>query len=176
MKITKINMNRNVSQKMRIYHRYLGFFLTGVMAVYATSGIVMIFRNTDAFKVSQQIETTVDKNLDAEQLGRALRIRRLAFERSEGTVQYFKEGTYDAATGAVDYTKKELPYLLDKMEHMHKATTDSPLFYLNIFFGLSLFFFVLSSFWMFMPGSTPFKKGLYFVLAGIVLTLLMIFL
>ena len=32
---------------MRVYHRYLGFFLAGIMAVYAISGIVMIFRDTD---------------------------------------------------------------------------------------------------------------------------------
>jgi hypothetical protein len=28
---------------MRMYHRYLGYFLAGVMAVYAISGIGMIF-------------------------------------------------------------------------------------------------------------------------------------
>ena len=32
---------------MRILHRYLGFFLAGIMAVYALSCTVMIFRDTD---------------------------------------------------------------------------------------------------------------------------------
>lgn len=32
---------------MRVYHRYLGFFLAGIMAVYAISGVVLIFRDTD---------------------------------------------------------------------------------------------------------------------------------
>ena len=38
-------MNRMTT--MRVYHRYLGFFLAGIMAVYATSRMVLIFRNTD---------------------------------------------------------------------------------------------------------------------------------
>ena len=34
-----------MNNKMRIFHRYLGFFLAGIMAVYALSGIVLIFRD-----------------------------------------------------------------------------------------------------------------------------------
>jgi hypothetical protein len=62
------------------------------------------------------------------------------------------------------------------MTKMHKATTKDPLYYLNIFFGFSLLFFVVSSFWMFMPKTSIFRKGLYFTLAGLVLTLIMLFL
>ncbi|MCB0637245.1 MAG: hypothetical protein KDC54_11540 [Lewinella sp.] len=167
-------MNRAFSQKMRVYHRYLGFFLVGIMAVYSISGLVMIFRNTDAFKVTRQVEDTVEPGLDADNLGRALRIRGLAFTGSQGEVQTFEQGTYNSSTGEVSYSRKELPFLLDQMTHMHKATTDSPMFFMNIFFGLSLFFFVLSSFWMFMPGSDVFKKGMYFVLGGVILTILMV--
>ena len=39
-----------MSKKARVWHRYLGFFLAGIMAVYAVSGVVMIFRNTDFLK------------------------------------------------------------------------------------------------------------------------------
>ena len=56
----------------------------------------------------------------------------------------------------------KLPILLQKMEKLHKATTESPLYYLNLFFGASLLFFVLSSFWMFTPKMPAFKKGMYF--------------
>ena len=87
----------------------------------------------------------------------------------------FPQGTYNKITGVADFKVKELPYLLNKMTKMHKATNKDPLYYLNIFFGLSLFFFVISSFYMFMPGTTIFKKGMYFTLAGIVLVLVMLF-
>ncbi len=36
--------------QMRVIHRYLGFFLVGIMAVYSLSGIVLIFRDTDFLK------------------------------------------------------------------------------------------------------------------------------
>ena len=67
-----------------------------------------------------------------------------------------------------------LPLLLDRMTHLHKAKSSDPLFFLNIFFGASLFFFVISAFWMFMPGTPIFKKGMYFAAGGIILVLLLL--
>lgn len=160
---------------MRVFHRYLGFFLAGIMAVYALSGIVLIFRDTDYLKQEKQYTKTVEAQLDAEALGKAIGIKRLSVERQEGSVLYFKEGQYDAATGEAQYALKKLPYVLDQMTHLHKAKSADPLYFLNIFFGLALLFFVISSFWMFMPHTSIFKKGLYFTLAGIVITLILLF-
>jgi hypothetical protein len=64
---------------------------------------------------------------------------------------------------------------MTKLTDLHKASTKQPLFFLNIFFGISLLFFVVSSFWMFLPGTATFKKGLYFALAGLILTLILIY-
>lgn len=164
-----------VSNRMRIYHRYLGFFLAGIMAVYALSGIVLIFRDTDFLKKTKLVEQQLKPGLTAEELGKAIRIRDLKIESVNGEVQIFKTGNYNTQTGAVSYTTKSLPFLIEKLNHLHKANTKQPLFYLNIFFGASLLFFVLSSFWMFMPKTTIFKKGLYFTLAGVVLTLILLF-
>lgn len=160
---------------MRIIHRYLGFFLAGIMAVYALSGIVMIFRNTDFLKNKIPVVQQFAANIPPNELGDKLKNRGLKVEKQENGIYYFKEGTYNSLTGEAKYVKKELPYLLGKMEHLHKATTNEPLYFLNIFFGGSLLFFVISSFWMFLPSTNTFKKGLYFTLAGIVLTLIMLF-
>jgi hypothetical protein len=163
-----------INQTMRTYHRYLGFFLAGIMAVYSISGIIMVFRNTDFLKNTIKIEKTLEPNLKPEQLNPILKMK-VNVEKIENGIVYFKGGQYNSETGEVKAEKKELPFILGKMEHLHKATTNDPLFYLNLFFGASLFFFVLSSFWMFLPGTKVFKKGLYFTLAGIVLTLIMLF-
>ncbi len=64
--------------------------------------------------------------------------------------------------------------MLQKLTQLHKASTKQPLFFLNVFFAASLLFFVISSFWMFMPKTSIFKKGLYFTLAGIALTLILL--
>ncbi|CAN5589965.1 hypothetical protein BH11BAC5_BH11BAC5_15900 [soil metagenome] len=165
-----------LSNSMRIYHRYLGFFLAGIMAVYAISGIILIFRDTNFLKQETLVQQQLQPGLTADALGKAIRMRDLKIESVTGDVQNFKQGTYNTATGAVSYTTKSLPKMIEKLTHLHKASTKDPLFYLNVFFGVSLLFFVLSSFWMFMPKTSIFKKGLYFTLAGVVLTIVMLFL
>lgn len=165
----------SINTTMRVYHRYLGFFLSGIMAVYALSGTVLIFRETDFLKSEKKIEKALPPDVKIEELGKALKIRDLKIDKEENGIMYFKNGTYNKETHVAQYTVKELPFILDKMTKLHKATTNQPLFFLNIFFGLSLLFFVLSSFWMFMPKTEIFKKGLYFTIAGVVLTLILLF-
>jgi len=168
-------MSEIKTQRMRIYHRYLGFFLAGIMAVYAISGIVLIFRDTDYFKVVKHFEKQLATNLTIEEIGKELRMRDLKIEKEDVVMLRFKQGTYNKSTGMAAYTTKELPYMLNKLTGLHKADTEKPLFFLNIFFGLSLLFFVISAFWMFFPGTSVFKKGMYFALAGVLLTLLLLF-
>lgn len=161
--------------RFRVIHRYLGFFLAGIMAMYSISGIVLIFRKTDFLKRDVAVEQQLAVNLNTSEIGKALKIKDFKAERMEGTTIYFANGQYDATTGSATIIKKELPYLLNKMTHLHKATTNDPLYYLNIFFGLSLLFFVISSFWMFRPSTDIFRKGMYFTIGGILLTLLLLF-
>ena len=168
-------MSQIKTQKMRVYHRYLGYFLAGIMAVYSISGLILIFRDTDFLKSEKLIERQLPTHIKNEELGKELRMRNFKIEKEEGDIITFSQGTYNKATGVAKYTSKELPYVVEKLTHLHKASTKDPLFFLNVFFGLSLLFFVVSSFWMFLPGTTIFKKGLYFALAGVILTLILIF-
>jgi uncharacterized iron-regulated membrane protein len=160
---------------MRILHRYLGYFLSGIMAVYALSGIVLIFRDTDFLKTDQQFEEKLAPQLSNEELGKELRYRDFKVTKEEGDIVSYENGTYNKKTGVANYTEKDLPYVLNKLTHLHKASTDDPLYYLNIFFGCSLLFFVISAFWMYMPKTTIFKKGILFALGGVVLTLILLF-
>ena len=167
--------NRKLSNNVRVYHRYLGFFLAGIMAMYAVSGIVMIYRNTDTFKIEKKVEKNLEKDLSAEELGKTLRFRNFKADRVEANKIYFRDGVYDKTSGVASYSQKELPFILKEMTGIHKATTDRPLYYLNIFFGISLLFFVLSAFWMFLPKTPIFRKGMLFTLAGIALTIALLF-
>lgn len=160
---------------MRVLHRYLGFFLAGIMAVYALSGVVLVFRKTDLLKREVPVVTTLATNLSTAEVGKALKIKNFSPTVTTDQQLVFPGGSYDPATGAAVYTKKELPYLLGKMTKLHKATTNDPLYFLNIFFGVALLFFVLSSFWMFRPATDIFRKGMYWTVGGIVLTLLLLF-
>jgi hypothetical protein len=166
----------NWHSSMRIWHRYLGFFLAGIMFIYALSGVLMIFRQTDFLKQEKKIERILSPNMPVADLGKEIGIRDLKIDTESGDIQTFKQGSYNKTSGAVSYTTKKLPRMLERMTQMHKATSKDPLYFLNIFFGFSLLFFVVSSFWMFMPKTSIFRKGLYFTLAGLVLTLIMLFL
>ncbi len=163
-----------VRTKMRVYHRYLGYFLAGIMAVYAVSGTVMIFRETNFLKFDKHIEMQLKPHIKDEEIGKALRIWDFKIEKVDGDIVSFKGGIYNKSTGMAKYTSKEWPEFIEKLSQLHKADTNSPLFFLNVFFALSLLFFVISAFWMFLPKTTIFKKGLYFALAGLILTIILI--
>jgi len=162
------------NQKYRIIHRYIGNFLAGIMAVYAISGIVLIFRDTDFLKSEHLIEKTLKPNISKENLAKALRVRGLRDVNENTDSITFSNGSYNKTTGVANITVMKLPVVLDKLTHLHKAKTGDPLFWFNIFFGVALLMLVITSFLMFRPKTKIFTKGLYFSLAGVALILFMI--
>ncbi|MBK1897950.1 hypothetical protein [Chryseobacterium paridis] len=160
---------------MRITHRYLGYFLAGIMAIYAISGVLLVYRDTDFLKKDKKYSTTVGKDLSEKALGKELKIKNFEIESRVGNIAYFKQGAYNTTTGEAKYIKKELPFALDKMVKLHKAQSKDTLSPLNTFFGVALFFFVISSFWMFNPKTKAFKRGMIFTIAGLVVSIILIF-
>ncbi|WP_228459229.1 hypothetical protein [Chryseobacterium carnipullorum] len=107
-------------------------------------------------------------------MGKELKIKGLEVEKTEGNILHFKQGTYDAASGKAKYSKMELPFVLDKMVKLHKSQSKETLSPLNTFFGISLFFFVISSFWMFNPKTKAFKRGIKFAIAGLIISMILL--
>jgi hypothetical protein len=86
-----------------------GFFLAGIMAVYAISGVVMIFRDTDFLKREMQIEKKLAPGLKVDELGQAIRIRNLKAESETNELIRFPQGYYNKVTGMTVYVTKSLP-------------------------------------------------------------------
>jgi PepSY-associated TM region len=164
-----------INNTMRVYHRYLGFFLAGIMAVYAISGIYLIFRETGFLQTEQKFEKTLPANVDIKELGKILEIPKFKAGKEENGIIPFRGGTYDTKTHIAKYTTKKVPKFLEKMILLHLSSTEDPMYLLNTFFGVALLFFVVSAFFMYMPGTTILKKGLWFSLAGLIMTLLMLY-
>lgn len=160
---------------MRIVHRYLGFFMAGIMAVYAVSGVLLVYRDTDFLKKEKNYEKVFPKNLTEKELGKQIKIKGFEVTKTENNTFYFKQGTYNVNTGEAKYKKKELPFVLDKMTKLHKSESKQPLSPLNVFFGVSLFFFVVSSFWMFNPKTKAFKRGMVYAGIGFALAIILLF-
>jgi hypothetical protein len=163
-----------LTQNFRKYHRYLGFFLAGVMGLYACSGILLIFRSTDFLKSEVTEERQLAPGLTAEELGSQLRIKGFRVVDASHAVIVHSHGEYDSITGVATVTEKKYPKVVDKIVNMHKATTNSPLFFLNIAFGLSLLFFSISAFLMYLPTTPAFKNGLKIAGGGFVLALIVV--
>lgn len=166
--------NLKTANTIRKYHRYLGFFLAGIMAIYAISGTLLIFRNTDFLKYEQTVERQLEPNLSADKVRSELRIKQFRITSNTADQLTFRTGSYDKNTGLAVFTDKEYPPVLDKMVHLHKATTDSPLYILNILFGAALLFFSVSAFFMFLKTLPTYKTGLKFAAAGFLLALAMV--
>ena len=100
-------MEKKAGAYFRIIHRYLGFYLVGIMAVYSVSGITLIFRRTNTFKKVTEVKTQLTPNLNENDLGKNLKIRNLRFTKSQGNIFYFKDGQYNKLSGETTYLKKE---------------------------------------------------------------------
>lgn len=162
--------SKNIRVWMRVGHRYVGFFMAGIMLIYALSGMVLVFRDINFLKYDQPMQTQVAPNLNEKQLAKALKLKTVDIERQQGDIQFFKDGQYNAVTGEAHYTVKKFPSVLDKMVNFHKAPSKGSMGGLNALFGGCLLFFVLSSFFVFAPKSQIFKRGLVFVGLGAVLS------
>ncbi|BFM09756.1 hypothetical protein [Halioxenophilus aromaticivorans] len=158
----------------RKYHRWLGFFLAGVMTLYALSGVLLIFRTTDVLKFEQTEQKQLAPGLSGDALGPELRLRGFKVNEETTTLITFKEGQYNKESGLATVTRKDYPAAIAKVVGMHKATTNSPLFFLNIAFGAALLFFSVSAFLMFMPRVPQFKNGLKIAAGGFLLALLVV--
>ncbi len=77
-----------INNTLHIWHRYLGFFLAGIMAVYAISGIVLIFRDTDFLKQEKIIEKKLSPGLPIEEVGKVIRLRDLKAEAETGKFNF----------------------------------------------------------------------------------------
>jgi hypothetical protein len=160
---------------MRITHRYLGYFAAGIMAVYALSGVLLIYRDTNFLKSENKYDVVLKLNMTEKELAKEIKMKNVEFKPSDGDLKIFKEGTYNAKTGEAKYAKMELPYVLDKFNQLHKSTSKHRYASINTIFGLVLFFFVVSSFWMFNFRSKAFRRGMIYAGVGFVLALIMVF-
>lgn len=144
------------------------------MAVYASTGILLIFRGTDFLKYDQDVERALDAQLSGKEVLEKLRMRGLEVTDENDQQIVLNRGQYNKQTGVALITVHDYPKPISKMVKLHKATKNSPLYWLNISFGVGLLFFVLSAFLMFIPKIPMFKNGLKIAVGGVAFAVLVI--
>ena len=167
---------RPFSYYMRALHRDVGFFVVGLVFVYAVSGIVLLYRDAGFLMQDVQIEKKLPADLDSNGLAKALHLRGFKVSKIEGDVMYFREGTYNKATGIAEYSTRRLPSFLQKLVDLHKTMSGKVNHWFALVFGILLCFLAVSSFWMYQKNSSVFRRGICITAAGIVITVIVLFL
>ncbi len=161
---------------MRSLHRDLGYLAFGLVLIYALSGIVLLYRNTDFLKKEVAIERQLKPGMAVEDVSRELRMRELKVIKSEGDLVYFQEGIYNKASGMVQYKSKEIMKPFSWFINFHKAVSNKASYFFNLAFGAIFLFLAISSLWMFKPKTKTFKRGMILTAIGIVVSILILLL
>jgi len=167
---------KSIHKYMRSLHRDIGFFVIGLLVIYTLSGILLTYKNTSFLKYETLIIKTLSPNLNVDELRRALHKKKLKVLKENGDIIYFENGSYDRMTGTAKYTKKVLPFVLDKFTKLHKSSNSDSIHWFITFFAILILFLVISSFWMLKPGTKLFKRSIYITIAGVLVAIIMIFL
>lgn len=157
---------------MRILHRDIGFLMIGLTLVFSLSGILLVYRQTDLLKSDTVVTRTEASGLAAEDLARTLRLRKIKVDSDDGHDLMFSSdsvrgGKYDRESGAVTYTEKQLPSLLNTLNSLHKTGSSNPIHWISVVYGVLLTFLAVSSLWMFKPSTRHFRRGLTLATIGL---------
>ncbi|HNW51443.1 MAG TPA: hypothetical protein PKH79_10195, partial [Prolixibacteraceae bacterium] len=167
---------KSINYYMRSLHRDLGFLAIGLTIIYALSGIILIYRDTDFLKKERNIEQHLSPNLTESDLGMALHMRNFQVLSADGETISFSNGTYNKVTGLATYSQKALPQFLEQFNKLHKTSSRNIVHWFPVIYGVLLLFLAISSFWMYKPKSKMFRRGLIFAGSGIVLAIVVLFL
>jgi len=174
-----MKQNTNSTRKtfrwyMRYLHNKIGFFIAGLVIIYALSGLLQTYRDTELLKQDVKNEKQLPPHLQASELGQNLRIRNFKINKTEGNTVYFQEGTYNTETGLAKYVTKEWYSWVVPFTELHKSSSKDVTHYFTTLFGIALLFMSVSAFWMFKPGTKVFSSGVYLTIAGIIASVLLL--
>ncbi len=159
---------------MRALHRDIAFITIGFTIVYALSGMLLVYRNTDFLKKENQYENTLAAGIAKEKLGGELKIRNLQVEKDIEGVYYFKNGTYNSLTGEARYTKMEYPAFVGKIVNLHKLSGTSKMHWMSTLYGGLLFFLAFSSLFMYRKGTKLRRRSLITISLSVVILIAVI--
>ena len=176
---------KNIRKWFRLIHRDLGYFVVGITLVYAISGIILNHkepREDPAYKtitVNEQLKF----NLTISEFNEAFltnfpnyKINKIIPE--DNRYQLYLQGGvghYDFVSGQLFfeiYKKKPLIYFLNKLHYNQKNYWTTP----ADFFALALIFLALSGMIMVRGKKGIAGRGLWYVLSGVALVILYIWL
>jgi hypothetical protein len=166
--------SKSMHRTMRALHRDAGFLVIGFVIIYALSGIILIYRDTNFMKKEVVMERKLPPNLPDEQLGMQVRMPGFKVEKTAGEWVYFSGGSYNRSTGMATMTMKQVRFPFNKLIELHKIMSSKGIHWFTVVFGTVLIFMAISSLWMFKPGTKLFGRGLLLAGIGIIITIILL--
>lgn len=176
---------KNIIKWLRILHRDIGYFVVGITLVYAVSGIILNHKknNIDPAYRSVVIEEYIDKGLTVSEFQSIFQIH---FKNNElksvipnnEVYQVFVKGgvgEYEPVNGRVFievYQKKPFVHFINKLHYNQKNYWTAPA---DIYAGV-LIFLALSGIFMVRGKKGLSGSGKWYLMAGIFLVLIYIWL
>jgi len=167
---------RSINLTMRILHRYVGYFILGLVIIYSLAGITLIFRDTGFMKNEKLVTTDLAVDTNPELLGNILGIRGFKITERDGNLVKFNGGNFNLKTGETLYTIKEYNFLAEKITNLHKTPSKNAMHWITLTFGILLLFLAISSLWMFKIKTKIFKKAIITVFAGVLIAIVLLIL
>lgn len=150
---------------IRSLHRDLGYFAAGIIMIYAISGFILVFRDTDFLKHEVTVKKELSKDIKGSELGNILKIKNFNILNENEAGVLFNNGAYNKNTGEVEYTINELVVPFNYLTKYHKMLSSNSISWVAMVFAAILFFQAISSFWMFPKNNKNFLRGI--IIAGI---------
>ncbi|NQY20785.1 MAG: hypothetical protein HRT40_05650 [Campylobacteraceae bacterium] len=197
-----MSKKKSFSHIIRSLHRDLGYFVIGITLIYTITGIVLSGRALGWLEQTYVIEKNLSKDITKIEFIKKLElsfkeldsksdipmsimksanksIKYFKFSEEKDNILYFKSRSnninYNTKSGNVIYKYISYPPYLKSVISAHKATHEKLWFYLAILYSIILSFLAISAMFM-VKGKFGFKKrGIYFMLAGIFLVLIFLF-
>lgn len=173
--------SKKIRKWLRIIHRDLGYFVVGITLVYAVSGILLNHKKNDEDPAYRIVSggNTIDKNLSVAMFKdfwkknhTDIRLNKVVSEKDN--FKLFLAGglgDYSPHTGDYHYEIYQKRPMVSFINKLHLNQKHSWTFFGDVF-AVSLIFLAVSGLFI-VAGKNSFKKrGVWFMLGGIVIVIL----
>ncbi|MCG8582844.1 MAG: hypothetical protein MI866_23195 [Bacteroidales bacterium] len=171
----KATSKYSVTKIMRSLHRDIGFLMIGLTLVYAVSGIILLYRDTEIFTIDKEYVEIIKPDTPADQLGSALELRRLRVLEERNDTIFFNYGYYCQTSGKAVYTINTYPDFVWTINSFHKLKSRFTSHWFATVYGIMLLFLAISSLWMYKPSTKKFRRGLVLTAVGLILAAIAIY-
>lgn len=183
LRLVVMKKNNNFSHLMRKWHRDLGYFVVTISLVYGLSGIFLTHK-----EVFPGIETIENKTIFPSEMKISdfsaqwddymphSEINK-CFESKNSTIKFYfngGRGTYKIKNGEVVYENYKEHHFTNFVNHLHNNQIKGWK-YIADFFALGLIFLALSGLVMVKGNNSFRKRGIWFMLSGMLTVIAFLF-